>query len=194
FQVRCHQLLLMKVCLLGDGAVGKTALRERYLGKQFSSGYVMTIGADFAVKKTEIKENGGSSSQTVKFQIWDLAGQPRFNSVRELYYKGSHGGLLVFDITRRDSFNNLFAWIEELYKNSGRGTMPITLLGNKVDLRDETEDPVTAEEAKEFIKVIKKKYDMKFDVPYLETSAKTGENVDESFNLLAITIRDHLTK
>ncbi|MHA2174917.1 MAG: Rab family GTPase [Candidatus Hodarchaeales archaeon] len=184
----------MKVCLLGDGAVGKTALRERYLGKQFSSGYVMTIGADFAVKKTEIKENGGSSSQTVKFQIWDLAGQPRFNSVRELYYKGSHGGLLVFDITRRDSFNNLFAWIEELYKNSGRGTMPITLLGNKVDLRDETEDPVTAEEAKEFIKVIKKKYDMKFDVPYLETSAKTGENVDESFNLLAITIRDHLTK
>jgi small GTP-binding protein len=184
----------MKVCLLGDGAVGKTALRERYLGKQFSSGYVMTIGADFAVKKTEIKSDGESGSQTVKFQIWDLAGQPRFNSVRELYYKGSHGGLLVFDITRRDSFNNLNAWVEELYKNSGRGNMPITLLGNKVDLRDETEDPVTEEEAREYIKVLKKQYNIEFEVPYLETSAKTGVNVEESFNLLAITIRDHLTK
>ena len=99
----------MKVCLLGDGAVGKTALRKRYLGKQFSSGYVMTIGADFAVKKTEINTNDGTKS--VKFQIWDLAGQPRFNSVRELYYKGSHGGLLVFDITRRDSFSNLNSWV-----------------------------------------------------------------------------------
>ncbi len=184
----------MKVCLLGDGAVGKTALRERYLGKQFSSGYVMTIGADFAVKKTEIDRESESGPQTVKFQIWDLAGQPRFNSVRELYYKGSHGGLLVFDITRRDSFTNLSAWIEELYKNSGRGNMPIALLGNKVDLRDETENPVTAEEVTEFIEVIKKKYDMGFEVPYLETSAKTGKNVDQSFNILAITIRDHLIK
>jgi small GTP-binding protein len=182
----------MKVCLLGDGAVGKTALRERYLGKQFSSGYVMTIGADFAVKKTEIATEEGAKS--VKFQIWDLAGQPRFNSVRELYYKGSHGGLLVFDITRRDSFANLTYWIEELYRNSGRGIMPITLLGNKVDLRNEVDDPITPDEAREYIEEITEKYDLKFDVPYLETSAKTGENVDESFNILAQTIRTHLKK
>ncbi|MHA1976298.1 MAG: Rab family GTPase [Candidatus Hodarchaeales archaeon] len=182
----------MKICLLGDGAVGKTALRERYLGKQFSSGYVMTIGADFAVKKTHINTEEGKKS--VKFQIWDLAGQPRFNSVRELYYKGSHGGLLVFDITRRDSFTNLTSWIEELYRNSGRGIMPITLLGNKVDLRNEVEDPVTPEEAQAYIEEIKGEYEIKFDVPYLETSAKTGENVDESFNALAHTIRNYLKK
>lgn len=180
----------MKICLLGDGAVGKTALRERYLGKQFSSGYVMTIGADFAVKKTEIQTEEGLKS--VKFQIWDLAGQPRFNSVRELYYKGSHGGLLVFDITRRDSFSNLTAWIEELYKNSGRGKMPITVLGNKVDLRNESQNCVTQAEVDEFIGEIKSKYKIEFQIPYLETSAKTGENVDESFNMLAHTIRNFL--
>jgi small GTP-binding protein len=182
----------MKICLLGDGAVGKTALRERYLGKQFSSGYVMTIGADFAVKKTQISTEEGKKN--VKFQIWDLAGQPRFNSVRELYYKGSHGGLLVFDITRRDSFTNLSSWVEELYRNSGRGVMPITLLGNKVDLRNEVDDPITPDETQAYIEELKGKYDMNFEVPYLETSAKTGENVDESFNTLAHTIRNYLKK
>ncbi|MFW9780503.1 MAG: GTP-binding protein [Candidatus Heimdallarchaeota archaeon] len=181
--------LLMKICLLGDGAVGKTALRERYLGKQFSSGYVMTIGADFAVKKTVIQD--GVDTRTVKFQIWDLAGQPRFNSVRELYYKGSHGGLLVFDITRRDSFTNLTNWIDELFKNSGRGAMPIAVLGNKVDLRDsgEVKNCVTQEEVEGFIADLKNQFNMHYEIPYLETSAKTGANVDESFAMLATSIR-----
>ncbi len=182
----------MKVCLLGDGAVGKTALRERYLGKQFSTGYVMTIGADFAVKKTEINTEEGKKS--IKFQIWDLAGQPRFHSVRELYYKGSHGALLIFDITRRDSLTNLNSWIDELYRNSGRGIMPITFLGNKVDLRDEVDDPITQDEALEFIKKVKEEYKIDFEMPYLETSAKTGVNVDESFDILAATIRTYLIK
>ncbi len=182
----------MKVCLLGDGAVGKTALRERYLGKQFSSGYVMTIGADFAVKKTEIQTESGMKS--VKFQIWDLAGQPRFNSVRELYYKGSHGGLLVFDITRRDSFTNLKSWIEELFKNSGKGIMPIIVLGNKADLKDSTENCVTKTEVYRFTEDLREHYSIKFPIEYFETSAKTGENVDKSFNILANTIYLLLTK
>lgn len=182
----------MKVCLLGDGAVGKTALRERYLGKQFSSGYVMTIGADFAVKKTRITTEEGDKD--VKFQIWDLAGQPRFNSVRELYYKGSHGGLLVFDITRRDSFTNLDSWVEELYKNSGRGPMPVAVLGNKVDLRNQAEDYVTEAEALEFTENLKARIQINCEIPYLETSAKTGENVDQSFMVLAQSIREFLVQ
>jgi small GTP-binding protein len=181
----------MKVCLLGDGAVGKTALRERYLGKQFSSGYVMTIGADFAVKKTKI--NTAVGEKEVKFQIWDLAGQPRFNSVRELYYKGSHGGLLVFDITRRDSFLNLKNWILELYTNSGRGIMPVTILGNKIDLKDQVDEPITVTDTQEFINELKQTHNIPFDIPYFETSAKTGENVDKSFSELAINIRKFLT-
>ncbi|UCE13711.1 MAG: GTP-binding protein [Candidatus Heimdallarchaeota archaeon] len=182
----------MKVCLLGDGAVGKTALRERYLGKQFSSGYVMTIGADFAVKKTRISTEEGEKD--VKFQIWDLAGQPRFNSVRELYYKGSHGGLLVFDITRRDSFTNLDSWVEELYKNSGRGPMPVAVLGNKVDLRDQAEDYVTEAEALEFTDNLQTRIQINCEIPYLETSAKTGVNVDQSFTRLAQSIREFLVQ
>lgn len=181
----------MKVCLLGDGAVGKTALRERYLGKQFSSGYVMTIGADFAVKKTQITTEEGEKE--VKFQIWDLAGQPRFNSVRELYYKGSHGGLLVFDITRRESFSNLDSWLDELFKNSGRGPIPIAVLGNKVDLRKEADECVTVAEAQEFTENLKNHLQFNCDIPYLETSAKTGENVDKSFTLLATNIRTFLS-
>ena len=110
---------LMKIVLAGDGAVGKTALRERYLGKGFSSNYMMTIGADFALKEATIRE------KSIKFQIWDLAGQPRFNSVRELYYRGSHGAMLVFDLTRRESFTNLYLWIDELLKNSGKSFIPI---------------------------------------------------------------------
>ena len=72
--------------------------------------------------------------------------------------------------------------------------MPIAFLGNKVDLRDEVDDPITRNEALEFIKQFKKQYKIDFDIPYLETSAKTGKNVDESFNILATTIRNHLMK
>ena len=105
-------MFLMKVCLLGDGAVGKTALRERYLGKEFTSSYLMTIGADFAVQKTLVKD------KEVKFQIWDLAGQERFNSVRSLYYSGSHGALFVFDVTRPESYQNIInGWLPELKKH-----------------------------------------------------------------------------
>ncbi|MFX1513985.1 MAG: Rab family GTPase [Promethearchaeota archaeon] len=132
-------MLLMKICLLGDGAVGKTSLRERYLGKGFKSGYTMTIGADFAVKESNVDGN------EIKFQIWDLAGQPRFSSVRELYYKGSVGGLLVYDCTRPESYQNLDGWIEELWKNNGRGKLPLVLIANKVDLREENPDSISPE-------------------------------------------------
>jgi len=179
---------IFKVCFLGQGNVGKTSLILRYTQNAFIEDYKPTLGTDFAIKKLTIE------GRKIALQIWDLAGQPRFNSVRELYYKGSHGGLLVFDITRRDSFSNLNSWVEELYKNSGRGIMPIALLGNKVDLRDETDDPITPEEAQAYIRELKKKYELNFEVPYLETSAKTGDNVDESFNILAHTIRDYIGK
>ncbi|MHA2073697.1 MAG: hypothetical protein ACW97X_03690, partial [Candidatus Hodarchaeales archaeon] len=100
---------------------------------------------------------------------------------------------LIFDITRRDSFTNLYAWVDELYKNSGRGIMPIAVLGNKVDLRDEAENPVSVDDVLKFIDDLKAKLDIPYDIPYLETSAKTGENVDESFDRLAHNIRLFLT-
>ncbi|MHA2203636.1 MAG: Rab family GTPase, partial [Candidatus Hodarchaeales archaeon] len=131
---------LYKICLLGDGGVGKTSLRERFLGKGFQSGYILTIGADFAVQNLEI------DGTQYKFQIWDLAGQQRFEAVRALYYKGSHGAILVFDRTRPESLFNLENWKRELFTNVGR-QIPYIILGNKSDLPN----AIIQEELKKFV-------------------------------------------
>ena len=96
----------LKIVLCGDGAVGKTALRERFLGKGFSASYLQTIGADFATtdKQLNIFVDGQSQIKTARFQIWDLAGQPRFKVVSDLYYRGAVGALCFFDITNKNSY------------------------------------------------------------------------------------------
>lgn len=175
-------MFLMKICLIGDGAVGKTALRERYLGKGFAANYLMTIGADFAVNHMEI------DGRSIKFQIWDLAGQERFGSVRSLYYSGSHGALMVFDVTRDGTFNNLIeGWLPELQKHLRTGPIPVILLGNKIDLRDPNDaSHIQLDQGQKLADRLSQLYsngDM--PVPYLETSAKTGENVVEAFTMLA---------
>lgn len=174
-------LINIKVCLIGDGAVGKTALRENYLGRGFTTNYLMTMGADFAIKQIKIKD------YDIKFQIWDLAGQSHFSRVRSLYYKGSRGFLLVFDLTRLDSFENSLNWIDELIKNvKNIENLPFVLIGNKADLRDES-DPTHLNKSKghELSQLISQKINNKrMPVPYFETSAKTGKNVLKAFNEL----------
>ena len=166
----------LKVILMGDAAVGKTALRERYLGKGFQSSYTMTIGADFALKKATVDGN------ELTFQIWDLAGQPRFDAVRPYYYEGCLGGLLLFDVTRYETFANISKWVGEYWDHNGKGKIPFVLLGNKVDLRDKAEFSVADEEVKEFCKsMTEQTQERGFCVEYLPTSAKTGQNVDEAF-------------
>ncbi|MHA2297039.1 MAG: Rab family GTPase [Candidatus Hodarchaeales archaeon] len=171
---------LLKMVLAGDGAVGKTSLRERYLGRGFKSQYLETIGADFALKT----ENLGK--KTVKFQIWDLAGQQRFEAVRSVYYNGALGALLVFDLTRRDSFENLESWIAEIWQNNGKGIIPVVILGNKFDLCKKISGCIEEKEAIEFAAMLSKKTQKEkgFKVKYLKTSAKTGLNVSEAFNTL----------
>lgn len=184
-------MYLMKTTLLGDGAVGKTALRERYLGKGFQASYLMTVGADFAVKEVSINYNG--QEVPVKFSIWDLAGQPRFTGVREMYYKGSAGGILVFDVTRRDSFLNLPKWVEELFTHNGKGPIPLIVLGNKIDLRSTAKDYVTTEEGQRFVERLRQQYPQ-IGVKYLETSAKTGENVEKAFEEIAKAVISFLSR
>ena len=172
-------VFLMKIVLMGDGAVGKTALRERYLGKGFQSTYMMTIGADFAIKEQEI------TGKMVKFQIWDLAGQTRFGAVRSVYYLGCLGGLLLYDVTRPESFANLQNWISEYWKNNGKGVIPVVILANKVDLRDQFPNSVSTEEGQEYCaKLSEQTMPHGFETRYLETSAKTGQNVPEAFATL----------
>lgn len=172
-------MFLMKIVLIGDGAVGETALRERYLGRGFQSKYMMTIGADFALKEAEIDQ------RAIKFQIWDLAGQPRFGSVRSVYYLGCLGGLLLFDVTRPESFHNLDSWIEELWTNNGKGVIPMVILGNKADLRDQFPNSVTDDQGHEFVEKLSKETEPHgFKIRYLTTSAKTGLNVEAAFDML----------
>jgi small GTP-binding protein len=176
---------LMKIVLAGDGAVGKTALRERYLGKGFSSNYMMTIGADFALKEATIRE------KNIKFQIWDLAGQPRFGTVRSVYYYGCLGALLLFDVTRPDTFTNLESWLEEIFKHNGKGMIPIVLLGNKVDLREQFPNHITDQQAEEFADNLSKKtMEAGFPVKFMPTSAKTGLNVSTAFDMLGSVYLD----
>ena len=172
--------MVLKVPLCGDGAVGKTALRLRYMGKGFQSRYMMTIGADFAIKDVQVSR-GKFAGEIHKVQIWDLAGQVSFSVVRPLYYAGSHGALLAFDCTRPSSLDNIPNWVAEILRGVGK-KIPIVLIANKIDLRRQTEVAISAEEGREMARQISDEYfEGRLKVPYYETSAKSGENVEEAF-------------
>jgi small GTP-binding protein len=157
---------LFKVIAIGDGAVGKTSITLRFSTGVFRDSYIMTIGVDFAVKTIDVQTPEGVKK--VKLQIWDTGGQERFSYVRPLYYKGARGGILVFDVTKPESFESVPKWFEEVKKN--RGSIPLILVGNKVDLPDRK---VSLDEAAQMAK--------KVGMKYLETSAKTGASVDSVF-------------
>ncbi len=171
---------IFKVSLLGEGAVGKTALKTRYLGDTFKKSYTITIGADFAVKRVNI------DGQEVTLQIWDLAGQPRFAKVREVYYNGTTGALLVYDITRRDTFAKLANWLQELIKNNQNRIVPVVLIANKADLRGTENEKISTEEGQNYAKELSKWAG--FDIPYVETSAKEGTAVEDAFVTLVKNI------
>ena len=160
-----------KIVMLGDGAVGKTAMTTRFTQNFFDSDYKRTIGSDFAVKRLTLKND--SIDTQVTLQVWDLAGQPRFESVRQGFYRGARGGLLLYDVTRRRTFLNVENWKEEAFKNLVN-EIPLVLVANKVDLQDSR--VVTTEEGEEYAK--------KHDFIYVESSALTGVNVEEAYSTL----------
>ncbi|MEE9409559.1 MAG: GTP-binding protein, partial [Candidatus Heimdallarchaeota archaeon] len=177
---------IFKITLLGEGAVGKTSIRRTYLGESFKDGYMMTIGADFAVKKMAL----GSVEYTL--QIWDLAGQQRFSAVREVYYRGTAGALLIFDISRPETYEILTNWLHELILNNKNRIVPIVLIGNKADLRESTPYSVPKEYAQEYADQLSEWSG--FYVPYVETSAKTGLNVENVFSILAENISQYFER
>lgn len=182
----------MKIVLTGDGATGKSSLRLRYMGLKFKSEYLMSIGADFALKEIQLK-TGIHAGKYLKASIWDLAGQPMFSRVRRLYYEGSHGMFLVYDITRPVTFENTINWLEEILKVL-KEPLPVVLIANKTDLRQDVEESITKAQGEELARQISKHYlKNKFKVPFIETSAKTGENVQFAFEKLADTIINYFT-
>ncbi len=155
--------------LLGDAAVGKTSLIKQYIKGSFAKDYKMTIGTDIFTKDVVTDDH------TITLSIWDIAGQERFKFFRQSFYRGASGAMVVFDLTRYPTFNpNVVNWLKELWGFTGR--IPVVFIGNKVDLadlRNVRESDVQA-------------FANKIPCKYIETSAKTGIAVDESFRELAL--------
>lgn len=171
-----EQLRIFKIVVIGDSAVGKTSLSMRYSDNSFQYEYIKTIGSNFFVRDLHVEE------WRTRLLIWDLAGDELFGRVRPIFYQGSFGALLVFDITRRSTFDHLAGWLEELRANI-EWDIPIILAANKVDC-DNWE--LTESEIKT--------YSQKKAFPIYLTSAKTDQMVAAAFNRLASEITGIIVK
>ena len=159
--------MIFKIVLIGDASVGKTNILSKYLYDEFDPNSKATVGVEFATKNFTIDNN------IVKAQIWDTAGQERYRSITSAYYKGAKGALIVYDITRKNTFDNIDKWITDL-KLNGDKNICIIILGNKYDLIDKREinknDGI-------------KKGEM-YKTAFLETSALNGDNISKAFDEL----------
>ena len=162
---------LFRYIIVGDMAVGKSCILLQFTDNKFRVQHELTIGVEFGAKTIEL------NNKTIKSQIWDTAGQEQFQAITRTYYKGAIGALLVYDITRRDTFTHVTKWLEEVKSNSSKHICVI-LIGNKKDLEDKRQ--VTYEEGESFAR--------ENGLMFLETSAKTAFNVVEAFNLSAQAI------
>ncbi|KAA0148452.1 hypothetical protein FNF27_02574 [Cafeteria roenbergensis] len=163
---------LYKFIIIGDTGAGKSCLLLQFTDKRFHSGYDLTIGVEFGAKLIRM------NNKRIKLQIWDTAGQESFRSITRSYYRGSAGALLVYDITRPETFANLTTWLEEARAHSNNKDMVIILVGNKCDM--ESRRKVRYEEGEAFAK--------EHGLLFIETSAKTATNVDSAFTRVAETI------
>ncbi len=161
-----------KLILGGDGAVGKTSMVHRFVVDVFDVDYKSTIGT--SIMKKECQFEGLESK--VRFVIWDLAGQSQFKRVRQSYVANAEAGVLVFDVTRRDTYENVKIWYDESIKEAPDITF--ILVGNKIDLADSRQ--VSKEEGEALANEL--------GLSYIETSAKTGENIEDAFKMLALQI------
>lgn len=162
----------LKVVIIGEHAAGKTSLIKNFVEGKFSADYRPTIGTNIFIKKITF-ENGDEATLTV----WDVAGQERWLSMRPLYYKGSSGALIVGDLTRKSTFDQILKfWAPDLKKNAGE-SIPILLIANKCDLTREATD----EEIHDCMNKIKA-------IDAVVTSAKNGDNVNKAFMTLTNAI------
>ena len=159
-----------KLILGGDGGVGKTSMVHRFVEDSFQTDYKSTIGTSIMKKVCDFE---GLASK-VRFVIWDLAGQAQFQRVRQTYVANAEAGILVFDVTRKKTFDSVEKWFNEI-KNASK-SISLILIGNKIDLVEDRQ--VTTEEGENLAK--------KLNLSYFEASAKTGENVNDAFNMLAL--------
>lgn len=168
---------LFKLLIIGDSGVGKSSLLLRFADNTFSGNYITTIGVDFKIRTVEVE------GEKVKLQIWDTAGQERFRTITSTYYRGTHGVIVVYDVTNGESFANVKRWLHEIEQNCD--VVNRILVGNKND--DPEKKVVLTEDAQRFAD--------QMSIKLFETSAKENINVEEMFNEITKMVlqskRDH---
>ena len=167
---------IFKIVLIGDTSVGKSCLLTRFADDQFTDNYVTTIGVDFRFKTMIVMD------KIIKVQVWDTAGEERYRSITNAYYRGAEGILIVFDLTNEESFKSIQNWINEVTVFTGKDVI-IICLGNKSDLKSEI--------SKNTIDEFKKKTNLEI----FNVSAKTGEGVEEAFkHIIELLIKKKMEK
>ncbi|KAH0792444.1 Rab GTPase [Histomonas meleagridis] len=162
--------MTIKILLVGDSSVGKTCILLRYSENKFQEAFLSTIGLDFKVKRMVIDE------KPIKLQVWDTAGQEQYRTITKSFLRGADGILLVFDLTNQTSFDMVNEWMNSIKENAS-STVDIFLVGNKCDL----EKVVTEDMINEFKRTN--------NVPYFETSARSGLGIQETFLEMAKVIK-----
>ena len=163
---------VLKIALLGDTAVGKTSLINRFLDNSFKENYAATMGVNIMTKIVELKD----LQRKVRLVLWDIAGQETYRQTQGHYYEGCNGALLIYDITRYSSFDNIKAkWLRD-YNRFIKKNRSYILIGNKVDLKDGS--GIEKEQAEQLANEINA-------IDFIETSAKEGKNVDTAFTRIA---------
>jgi small GTP-binding protein len=157
---------VLKMVALGDGAVGKTSCIMRFTENSFGEKYKATIGTNIAVKNIELEIRGNIA--LAQIVLWDLAGQPSYKDLRQRYMSGASMAFIVYDVTRPPTFMNVYEWYRNFRAVCPRAS--ITLVANKVDVKERL---VPTEAG-----VMLSKW---LDIRYIETSAKTGQNVNSLF-------------
>ncbi|KAF7456695.1 putative small GTP binding protein rab1a [Cryptosporidium felis] len=163
---------LFKLLLIGDSGVGKSCLLLRFADDTYTDSYISTIGVDFKIRTINLE------NKTVKLQIWDTAGQERFRTITSSYYRGAHGIIIVYDVTDRDSFDNVKQWIQEIDRYAMENVNKL-LVGNKCDLVSKR--VVTSDEGRELAD--------SHGIKFIETSAKNAYNVEQAFHTMAGEIK-----
>ena len=169
-----------QILLIGDSSVGKTSLIQRYANGIFKEEYLATVGLDYYTKQEMINDI------TVLVQLWDTAGQERFKALTPNYFRNAEGVVLAYDVTNSESFDNLKFWINSIKSNLGEKNIfiPIIIIGNKIDMEGMRD--ITKEDASKFAK--------ENNYKYFETSAKTGQGVDEAIRDLVNQILENSDK
>ena len=163
--------MMVKIILIGDSAVGKTNIMNKYLKGTFHENSKATVGVEFGSKLFNIENH------KIKAQIWDTVGQEKYKAITGAYYKGSKGAFIVYDITRKETFESADKWINDL-KVTADPKINIILIGNKCDLEDKRE--VLKEQGEEKARA--------FGCAFLETSALNGDNIDKGFEMMVSEI------